>query len=258
MTKVAYIAGPMRGYPRLNFDAFMSAEDKLRSAFPLWTIHNPARMDLEEGFNPDDPAEITNELMEEWMRRDLGLITESDIIVLLDGWERSEGVRKELTVARACGLTPMGVPAVGPITWPTWDELADAARSADADRGSKSAEEEVRVVSETGGEKGQKPERYDLLPWEALDEVARVYGFGAEKYKPHNWRRGYAWGLSFAAAMRHITQWWTGERHDPESGYHHLAHGVFHLLALMVYDDAAFDYHTHDDRPDDYKPKEEV
>lgn len=42
---------------------------------------------------------------------------------------------------------------------------------------------EVRVVDpKTGGEKGQKPERYDLIPWLAMDEVARVYAFGAKKY----------------------------------------------------------------------------
>jgi hypothetical protein len=49
---------------------------------------------------------------------------------------------------------------------------------------------EVRVVDPiTGGMKGSKPERFDLLPWPALEEVARVYAFGATKYDDHNWHK---------------------------------------------------------------------
>jgi hypothetical protein len=50
---------------------------------------------------------------------------------------------------------------------------------------------EVRTTSATGGEKGVKPEAWALLPSEALEEIARVYAFGAEKYAAHNWRKGY-------------------------------------------------------------------
>jgi hypothetical protein len=96
--------------------------------------------------------------------------------------------------------------------------------------------EEIRVVnSVTGGEKGQKPERHELVPVEPMDEVARVYGFGCGKYAKNNWRLGYDWGLSYGAARRHLNAFWRGEDLDPESGLHHLAHGVFHLLTLMEY-----------------------
>jgi len=96
---------------------------------------------------------------------------------------------------------------------------------------------EVRIVNEqTGGEKGQKIERYDLIPWEAMDEVARVYGLGAEKYSENNFRKGYAWSLSFASMMRHATQFWAGESYDKETGAHHLACAVFHALALIDFE----------------------
>lgn len=87
----------------------------------------------------------------------------------------------------------------------------------------------------TGGAKGMKPERYGLIPTEALAEVARVYGYGSEKYDDNNWRKGYRWGLSYDALQRHINAFWGGEELDPESGLHHLAHAAFHLFALMTY-----------------------
>lgn len=95
---------------------------------------------------------------------------------------------------------------------------------------------EVRVTDpETGGAKGTKPERYDLVPWEAMDEVARVYEFGSRKYDDHNWRKGYKWSLSIAAAFRHLARFVCGETHDPESGLHHCAHATFHMLTLITY-----------------------
>lgn len=95
---------------------------------------------------------------------------------------------------------------------------------------------EVRVTDpKTGGEKGRKPERYDLLPYGALDEVARVYGFGAEKYADWNWAKGVDWSLCLAAMQRHIATWAQGEDDDPESGESHLAHAAFHCLALITF-----------------------
>lgn len=94
---------------------------------------------------------------------------------------------------------------------------------------------EVRTTSSTGGQKGVKEERYDLLPKEGLDAIARVFAFGATKYADHNWRKGYEWGKSYAALMRHLTAFWAGETHDPESGLPHLAHAGFHVLVLLTW-----------------------
>ena len=106
---------------------------------------------------------------------------------------------------------------------------------------------ETRVVNPvTGGEKGQKLARFDLIPVRPLWRVAELYGQGATKYEDRNWERGYNWSLSYAALMRHITEFWGGEDADPKDGNSHLASVVFHALALMEYED------THpelDDRP---------
>lgn len=107
---------------------------------------------------------------------------------------------------------------------------------------------ETRVVdADTGGEKGKKLERFDLIPVGPLEAVAKHYGIGASKYADRNWERGYKWSLSFAAMMRHAWAFWRGEDTDPENGSPHLAAVVFHAFALMEYG------RTHpekDDRPE--------
>ena len=98
------------------------------------------------------------------------------------------------------------------------------------------ASTEVRATDpETGGQKGVKIERFDLIPIEALEEVARIYGYGAQKYAEDNWRRGYPWRWSIGALFRHAAKFAMGEECDPESGYHHMAHAAFHCLTLFVF-----------------------
>lgn len=107
---------------------------------------------------------------------------------------------------------------------------------------------ETRIVNATtGGEKGSKPQRLDLVPWDAVAAISEVYAFGANKYADHNWRKGYAWSLSFAALMRHLGAWWEGQDFDEESGLSHLAHAGFHVLALLTFE-ADDRYEELDDR----------
>jgi hypothetical protein len=102
---------------------------------------------------------------------------------------------------------------------------------------------EIRSVSSTGAEKGTKPERFDLLPQEALAAVSRHYGVGALKYSAHNWRKGYEWSKSFAALQRHANAFWAGEDIDEETDSPHMAAVAFHALALLTFMDEqrAFD-----------------
>lgn len=94
---------------------------------------------------------------------------------------------------------------------------------------------EIRTTSATGGEKGVKPERHDLIPVKGVAAIARVFGFGAQKYADHNWRKKYEWGKSLAALNRHIDAFADGETYDPESGLPHLAHAGFHILVLLTW-----------------------
>ena len=83
--------------------------------------------------------------------------------------------------------------------------------------------------------------RYDLIPPEALEQVARVLTFGAQKYDNDNWRkvkrkrRRY-----FAATMRHLCKWIGGERYDIETGLSHLAHAVCCILFMLDMEDTVF------------------
>lgn len=105
---------------------------------------------------------------------------------------------------------------------------------------------EVRTTSATGGQKGVKPQRYDLLPKDALDAISEVFAFGAEKYDSHNWRKGYEWSKSYAALMRHATQFWGGEDNDAETGLPHMTSVAFHAMALLEFMETHRDF---DDRP---------
>jgi hypothetical protein len=88
----------------------------------------------------------------------------------------------------------------------------------------------------TGGQKGDKLARFDLIPVVPLWEVARLYGAGASKYADRNWELGYPWHLSYAAMMRHAALFWNGESFDEETQRHHLASVIFHAMALIEFE----------------------
>lgn len=76
--------------------------------------------------------------------------------------------------------------------------------------------------------------RWDLLPFDALDEVALVLEYGSRKYAPRNWEKGMAWGRLLAAAMRHLAAWALGNETDLESGLPHLSHAACCVLMLLA------------------------
>lgn len=106
--------------------------------------------------------------------------------------------------------------------------------------------ERIVVNPQTGARKGQKETRFDLIPGDALWALADHYGVGAEKYAERNWEQGTSWSLNFAAAQRHMWQWWNGEDVDDETGSSHLIAVIWHCMALYHFQS------THkelDDRP---------
>jgi hypothetical protein len=77
--------------------------------------------------------------------------------------------------------------------------------------------------------------RYDRIPPHALDAVAQVLRFGADKYGDDDgWRHVPNLRVRyFAATMRHAWAWMRGEALDPESGLPHLAHAVCSLMFIL-------------------------
>ena len=217
------------------------------------------------------------------MREDLKWITvHATGIVLLPGWSQSKGAMLELSVAETCGLDVLYYwPPYGNQGWSlgtrpllgddpqaglsepdfvdtyifTNDPAAVRASFAEARKPSwdemvKEAHErldEVRSVNAvTGGAKGVKAQRYDLIPTGPLKQLAEIYGYGATKYADRNWERGYDWSKSYAALQRHVNQFWAGESYDDETGLSHLMHAAFHCMAMTEW------LETHpelDDRP---------
>lgn len=76
--------------------------------------------------------------------------------------------------------------------------------------------------------------RWDLLPYDALEEVVKAYTKGCEEYGDRNWEKGFPYSTLFAALMRHLTAWWNGEDLN-DSGYNHLAHVIFNAFALLTF-----------------------
>lgn len=68
---------------------------------------------------------------------------------------------------------------------------------------------------------------YTIVPIDALEEEARVWTAGQEKYGRRNWEK--LWGdetpnVAMASLLRHVYAYLQGEEYDPETGLHHLAH----------------------------------
>ncbi len=94
-----YIAGPMRGYPHHNFPAFHTAAAKWEKNPAIGIVYNPAKEDEDEGFIGTSVSLDGKDHLKECMRRDLLLILKSDALVMLHGWEKSDGARVEHALA---------------------------------------------------------------------------------------------------------------------------------------------------------------
>lgn len=89
--KRIYIAGPMTGYPDLNFPAFHAEALWLRSMGH--EVVNPAEI------NPDPGADWVD-----CMRADIAQLVTCDALQLLSGWEKSRGATLEHHIAAALGM----------------------------------------------------------------------------------------------------------------------------------------------------------
>lgn len=104
-----YLAGPMRSYAHFNHPAFHRATDLLRDAGH--EVFSPAEHDTKNGFDFTDTAGTEHELAEagfdfrKVLNQDLSWIcAEADAVVVLPGWQASQGVRAEVACALALKL----------------------------------------------------------------------------------------------------------------------------------------------------------
>lgn len=98
-----YIGGPMRGYPRFNFEAFDAAAERLRTCG--WDVRSPSEHDVRIGFDPDRPFEDQEYNMHEAFRWDVAQLAVCQALYLLEGWKQSSGAAgTEYPAAVSCGL----------------------------------------------------------------------------------------------------------------------------------------------------------
>ena len=77
--------------------------------------------------------------------------------------------------------------------------------------------------------------RWDLLPFDALEEIVKVLSHGAIKYGDRNWESGFRWGRIYGSLMRHLCAWFRGEDNDLETGLSHLSHAGCNVLFLITF-----------------------
>jgi len=75
--------------------------------------------------------------------------------------------------------------------------------------------------------------RMDLIPYDALQEVAKVLGYGAKKYTPGNWTKGIKLSRLIGSAERHLGEFKEGRDIDPESSVNHIAHAACNMLFIL-------------------------
>lgn len=85
-----YLSGPMTGYKDHNFPAFNIEAQRLRNL----------------GYKVTNPVEVNPGVYSwhECLRNDVSELTKCDSLVLMPGWQESEGAMLELQVAFRLGL----------------------------------------------------------------------------------------------------------------------------------------------------------
>ena len=89
-TDIVYIAGPMSGMPLFNYPAFFGIAELIKKEY-AGEVMNPARQ----------PNGLD---YEEYMRRAMDDLDRATVIVMLDGWQRSPGAKREFQRAFHHGI----------------------------------------------------------------------------------------------------------------------------------------------------------
>lgn len=254
-----YLAGPMTGHKDFNFPAFMRYAELLREKGH--EVVNPAEESLKlhgiewkGSLTIAETEALASTPWEEYLQKDLEAIDTVEAVAILPGWDMSKGATREVNHALDNGK-PLYHAVMLASTDPATTEMA-------LYTGLVSQTIEERTVTETFvGEMGETSEgfefyadnperqraitgavkdnrskaRVDLIPSSALIGASVVLGYGANKYKPHNWRLGLSWTQTFASLQRHLLAFNDGEDIDPESGLPHIDHAMCQLLFLSHY-----------------------
>lgn len=211
---IIYISGPMTGKELLNFPAFFEAEKALSEKG--YTVLNPASSSLKIlskklgcTINEDNYQRYITFFDETdrpiYMQNDIEHVLDADAIALLPGWWTSRGAIVEMKVARECGKLIY--------------EYNDG--------------ELIQLDEKSIGMKLAEKPRMELVDMAFVEDVARVLGYGANKYGEDSWKN-VPDGLTkyLGAILRHATAVQRGEYYDSETGLSHAAHIACNAMFL--------------------------
>lgn len=95
-------------------------------------------------------------------------------------------------------------------------------------------EKKEDVIEKEKGRKDDKDKlRFDLISPFALEEIAKVLSFGANKYGDRNWEKGLSYDRLLGAMYRHINAFQQGNIIDSDNGCHHMASVAFCAMAIL-------------------------
>lgn len=66
--------------------------------------------------------------------------------------------------------------------------------------------------------------KWSLVHFQSLEPMIEVLEFGAKKYEPDNWKKGFPKKEVLESMQRHLAKLFDGEEIDQESGLHHIGH----------------------------------
>lgn len=230
-----YISGPMRNCKDLNAEKFNEMYTRLTqpnfyvAGHLVHDVFNPAETQdslvrAALGYHADNPV-----LPEDYLRYDMQVLSRQNCIVLLDGWEQSEGSRFEVSI----GLT------LGFIFFDSELDLFSYEHLRRMMAGNSPGDKEQYPTGAWRDRRKGKG-RYDLIsPW-MLARLAQVLEKGAEKYGDRNWEKGMPMSRFFDSACRHLNQYLrdslepdlvTVERDEHLDD--HLAQALFNIMAMI-------------------------
>lgn len=117
---------------------------------------------------------------------------------------------------------------------------------------------EVKKEQEQADRFDSEKIRYDLIPPYALEQLAKIFTFGAKKYLAHNWKKGMPWSKVEASLRRHLQAYAAGEDYDYDKecegcqeGTCTNHSGIFHMAAVVWNATVLLDYYKSNPRFDD-------
>jgi len=217
--KVAYVAGPYRA--DTIYGVAQNIQRARDVALRLWklgyaTICPHSNTAFFDGACDDSV----------WLSGYLEILRRCDFVVVLDGWEKSEGATKEVRVANTNGIP------VYPESWVEEQERKDRGRPVSyADAVVKGVGADAPVVANKFGGKQSKVE-YDFTQLDplAMFQLAGILKRGADKYGRDNWKR-ITTEEHLNHALQHIFAYLAHDKQDD-----HLGHAFCRLMMAIVVD----------------------